>query len=92
MGVLFVRIFLILSLVNLYTGHQLPQQQAVARVGLLKPTFTYLGCFNDKRELRDIADKDFSFVTKYNKTMATVELCVNLCAVNGFKVAAVQAL
>lgn len=90
MGVLLVRIFLILSLANLYMGYQLPQ--AVARVGLLKPKFSYLGCFNDKRELRDIADKDFSFVTKYNKTIPTVELCVNLCAVNGFKVAAVQAL
>ena len=76
-----------MNLVSLYLC-----SDGTPRVGLLKPAFTYLGCFNDRRELRDIADKDFTVVTKYNKTMPTVELCVNLCAANGFKIAAVQAL
>jgi hypothetical protein len=55
------------------------------------PSFKYLGCFNDKREQRDIIDKDFSFITKYNKSIPTVELCTSMCFKNGFKYAGVQA-
>lgn len=57
-----------------------------------RPMFSYIGCFADKRELRDIGDKDFTFITKYNKTMPTVELCVYLCSQDGYNFAGVQAL
>jgi hypothetical protein len=56
-----------------------------------RPIFSYLGCFSDKRELRDLGDKDFTFVTKYNKSMPTVELCVYLCSQDGYNFAGVQA-
>jgi hypothetical protein len=56
------------------------------------PSFIYLGCYNDRKASRDINEKDFSYVTKFNKTLPTVELCVGLCAAHGFKIAAVQAL
>jgi hypothetical protein len=55
------------------------------------PSFNYIGCFSDKRELRDLGDKDFTFITKYNKSMPTVELCVLLCSQDGFSFAGVQA-
>lgn len=57
-----------------------------------KPIFSYVGCFADKRESRDIHEKEYTFITKFNKTMPTVELCVNLCAQDGFSVAGIQAL
>ena len=56
------------------------------------PVFSYVGCYNDRRESRDINDKDFSYLTKLNKTLPTVEFCVQLCAQDGYKIAAVQAL
>ncbi len=56
------------------------------------PRFKYLGCFNDKREQRDIDEKDFSLITKYNKSIPTVVLCTSMCYKNGFKYAGVQAL
>ena len=56
-----------------------------------KPIFSYIGCFADKREMRDIGEKDFTFLTKYNKSMPTVELCVLLCSQDGFRFAGVQA-
>lgn len=57
-----------------------------------KPIFSYVGCFADRRESRDINEKEYTFITKFNKTMPTVELCVNLCAQDGYSVAGVQAL
>jgi hypothetical protein len=58
----------------------------------IKPVFSYVGCYNDRRESRDINEKDFSFITKYNKSIPTVELCVQLCANDFFTIAGVQAL
>lgn len=57
-----------------------------------KPIFSYVGCFADRRESRDIYEKEYTYITKFNKTMPTVELCVNLCAQDGYSVAGVQAL
>lgn len=57
-----------------------------------RPTFTYVGCYNDRRDFRDIDGKDYSFITKFNKSMPTVELCVSLCAQEGYSVAGVQSL
>ena len=57
-----------------------------------KPVFSYVGCFNDRRDSRDIGEKDFSYVTKFNKSIQTVELCVQLCAKEGLNVAGIQAL
>jgi hypothetical protein len=54
--------------------------------------FTYLGCFNDKKEERDVNERDFSYITKFNKTVPTVELCVSWCASHNFRIAAIQAL
>jgi hypothetical protein len=54
--------------------------------------FSYVGCFNDRREFRDINQKDYSVITKFNKTIATVELCVHLCGKDGYRYAGVQAL
>ena len=59
---------------------------------LNKPVFTYVGCFNDRRELRDVGDKDYTFITKFNKSLPTVELCVLLCAQDGYSIAGIQAL
>lgn len=56
------------------------------------PVFSYLGCFNDRKDDRDINERDFSYITKFNKTLPTVELCVSLCAENGFKIVGIQAL
>ena len=57
-----------------------------------KPTFSYVGCYNDRRESRDISEKDFSYITKYNKSIPTVELCVQLCANDYYTIAGIQAL
>ena len=57
-----------------------------------KPVFSYVGCYNDRRDSRDIGEKDFSYITKFNKSMPTVELCVQLCAKEGYTVAGIQAL
>jgi hypothetical protein len=57
-----------------------------------KPVFSYIGCYNDRRDSRDIGEKDFSYITKFNKTLPTVELCVHLCAKEGLNVAGIQAL
>lgn len=57
-----------------------------------KPIFSYVGCFNDRRELRDVGDKDYTFITKFNKSIPTVELCVLLCAQDGYSIAGIQAL
>lgn len=57
-----------------------------------KPMFSYVGCFNDRRELRDVGDKDYTFITKFNKSIPTVELCVLLCAQDGYSIAGIQAL
>jgi len=57
-----------------------------------KPMFSYVGCYNDRRDSRDIGEKDFSYITKFNKTIPTVELCVQLCAKEGLNVAGIQAL
>ena len=57
-----------------------------------KPVFSYVGCYNDRRDSRDIGEKDFSFITKFNKTIPTVELCVHLCAKEGLNIAGIQAL
>jgi hypothetical protein len=54
--------------------------------------FTYLGCFNDKKEERDVNERDFSYITKFNKTVPTVELCVSWCSSHNFRIAAIQAL
>lgn len=59
---------------------------------LNKPIFSYVGCFNDRRELRDVGDKDYTFITKFNKSLPTVELCVLLCAQDGYSIAGIQAL
>lgn len=59
---------------------------------LNKPIFSYVGCFNDRRELRDVGDKDYTFITKFNKSIPTVELCVLLCAQDGYSIAGIQAL
>ena len=56
-----------------------------------EPIFSYVGCFNDRREARDIGEKDFSFITKYNKTIPTVEMCVQLCAKDYYQIAGIQA-
>lgn len=57
-----------------------------------RPVFSYVGCFNDRRESRDISEKDFSYITKFNKSIPTVELCVQLCAQDGYTIAGIQAL
>ncbi|CAF0728575.1 unnamed protein product [Brachionus calyciflorus] len=56
-----------------------------------KPIFSYVGCFADRREARDIYEKEYTYITKFNKTLPTVELCVNLCAQDGYTVAGIQA-
>ena len=56
-----------------------------------EPIFSYVGCFNDRREARDIGEKDFSFITKYNKSVPTVEMCVQLCAKDYYQIAGIQA-
>ena len=61
-------------------------------VGAQQPVFTYLGCYNDRKDVRDIYEKDFSYVTKFNKTIPTVELCISLCAEHGYKIVGIQAL
>lgn len=88
-SILFIaKIFLCLNLANVSRCYD-----ASNKIGSIQtiPEFEYLGCFADKREHRDIAEKDFSFITKYNKSKPTVELCAGLCASEGFKIAAVQA-
>ena len=57
-----------------------------------KPVFSYVGCYNDRRDSRDIGETDFSYITKFNKSIPTVELCVHLCAKEGYTVAGIQAL
>ena len=54
--------------------------------------FEYLGCFNDKRESRDLNEADYSSITKHNKSMSTVEFCILLCSKSKFKYAGVQAM
>lgn len=83
-----IKILIAVSLLNLLecynNGGLITQNSKI-------PSFKYTGCYNDKREERDISEKDFSFITKYNKSLPTVELCVSLCHSHGFKVAGVQA-
>ena len=57
-----------------------------------KVIFNYIGCYRDKRESRDINERDFSYITKFNKSIPTVEICVQLCSKEAFKFAGVQAL
>ena len=68
------------------------EKEPVQTIKFNKPIFSYVGCFADRREARDIFDKEYTYITKFNKTLPTVELCVNLCAQDGFSVAGVQAL
>ena len=52
--------------------------------------FTYLGCYKDRKDLRDVYEKDYTRVTKLNNSYAIVEICVRLCAMANYKYAAVQ--
>lgn len=97
-------LFAILLHLKLFSCFNFYQQQQQSQPILFKnnedyvasggqqPLFSYLGCFNDRKEDRDINEKDFSYVTKFNKTIPTVELCVSLCAEHGYKIVGIQAL
>ena len=74
-----------------YVTNQQQQFSSIVATSSYMPVFSYIGCYNDRRELRDINEKDFSYLTKINKTMPTVELCVSLCAQDGYKIAGIQA-
>ena len=52
--------------------------------------FTYLGCYKDRKDLRDVYEKDYTRVTKLNNSYAIVEICVRLCAMANYKYAAIQ--
>ena len=52
--------------------------------------YTYLGCYNDRKDMRDVYDKDYTRVTKLNNSYAIVEICVRLCAMANYKYAAIQ--
>jgi hypothetical protein len=77
-----------------YTSQQqqYPQQQQPQHTVSYHPIFSYVGCYNDRRENRDIGEKDFSYITRFNKSIPTVELCIILCAQEGYKFAGIQAL
>lgn len=53
-------------------------------------SFTYLGCYNDRKEARDVYEKDYTRITKLNNSVAIVEICVRLCVMANYKYAAIQ--
>jgi hypothetical protein len=60
------------------------------RAQYARSNFTYLGCYNDRKDLRDVYEKDYTRVTKLNNSYAIVEICVRLCSMASYKYAAIQ--
>jgi hypothetical protein len=60
------------------------------KINALNHTFSYVGCYNDLIEQRDVYEMDNSEKIKNSNRVDIVEHCVSLCATNGYRVAALQ--
>lgn len=60
------------------------------KINAFNHTFSYIGCYNDLIEQRDVYEIDYSEEIKNSNRLDIVEFCVSLCGKDGYRVAALQ--